>query len=73
MDLFIEAEEAAGHGAKRRACRLLESSRSAYYERKNVIPSARDITDTELTEKIKAVHDESKGTYGVPAGAQGPR
>ncbi len=63
VDPFIEAEEAAGHGAKR-ACRLLEVSRSAYYERKNVIPSARDITDTELTEKIKAVHDESKGTYG---------
>ena len=65
VDPFIEAEEAAGHGAKR-ACGLLEVSRAAYYERKNAIPSARDVTDAELTEKIKAVHDESKGTYGSP-------
>ena len=63
VDPFIEAEEAAGHGAKR-ACRLLEVSRSAYYERKKAVPSPRDITDAELTEKIRAVHDESKGTYG---------
>ncbi|HZP15324.1 MAG TPA: IS3 family transposase [Nocardioides sp.] len=63
VDPFIEAEEVAGHGAKR-ACRLLEVSRSAYYERKKAVPSARDITDAELTEQIKAVHDESKGTYG---------
>jgi transposase InsO family protein len=63
VDPFIEAEEAAGHGAKR-ACRLLEVSRSAYYERKKAIPSARDVTDAELTERIKEVHDESKGTYG---------
>ncbi len=63
VDPFIEAEEAAGHGAKR-ACRLLEVSRSAYYERKKAVPSVRDVTDAELTEKIKKVHGESKGTYG---------
>ena len=37
VDPFIEAEEAAGHSAKR-ACRLLEVSRSAYYERKKAVP-----------------------------------
>lgn len=63
VDPFIEAEEVAGHGAAR-ACRLLEVSRSAFYERKKQIPSARDLTDAELTEKIAAVHNESKGTYG---------
>ena len=63
VDPFIEAEEAAGHGAKR-ACRLLEVSRSAYYERKKAIPSAWNVTDAELTEKINEVHDESNGTYG---------
>jgi transposase InsO family protein len=63
VDPFIEAEEAAGHGATR-ACRLLEVSRSAYYERKKAIPSARQVTDAELTEKINEVHDESNGTYG---------
>ncbi len=63
VDPFIEAEEAAGHGAKR-ACRLLEVSRSAYYERKKAIPSERQVADAELTEKINEVHDESNGTYG---------
>ena len=63
VDPFIEAEEAAGHSAKR-ACRLLEVSRSAYCERKKAFPSARAVTDAELTEQIKEVHDESKGTYG---------
>ena len=50
--------------SQRSACRLLEVSRSAYCERKKAIPSARDISNAELTEKIKEVHDESKGTYG---------
>jgi HTH-like domain len=63
VDPFIEAEEVAGHGATR-ACRLLEVSRSAYYERKKAIPSARATTDAELTARIREVHDESKGTYG---------
>ena len=62
---FIEAEEVAGHSVHR-ACRLLEVSRSAYYERKQAIPSARDLSDAELTEKITAIHTESKGTYGSP-------
>jgi len=65
VDPFIEAEEVAGHGATR-ACRLLEVSRSAYYERKKAIPSARELSDHELTGKITAVHAESKGTYGSP-------
>jgi len=60
VDPFIEAEEAAGNGAAR-ACRLLEVSRSAYYERKTATPSPK-----ELSEKILAVHAESKGTYGSP-------
>ena len=65
VDPFIEAEEVAGHGATR-ACRLLEVSRSAYYERKKALPSAKELCDHELTEKITAVHAESKGTYGSP-------
>jgi len=63
MDPFIEAEEVAGHSVKRR-CELFEVSRAAYYERKKDVPSARDIGDAELTEKIRTVHAESKGTYG---------
>jgi putative transposase len=63
MDPFIEAEEAAGHSVKR-CCELFEVSKSAYYERKKAAPSARQVTDAELIEKVTAVHAESKGTYG---------
>jgi putative transposase len=65
MDPFIEAEEAAGHSVKH-CCELFKVSRAAYYERKQDVPSQRELTDTELTEKITAVHTESKGTYGSP-------
>jgi transposase InsO family protein len=65
VDPFIEAEEVAGHGATR-ACRLLEVSRSAYYERKKGIPSARALGDADLLCEIRAIHAESKGTYGAP-------
>jgi len=65
MDPFIEAEEVAGHSIKH-CCDLFEVSRAAYYQRRNGAPSARAVTDAELTEKIKAIHDESKGTYGSP-------
>ena len=62
---FIEAEEVAGHSVNN-ACRLLEVSRSAYYQRRQATPSARATSDAELTEKITAIHSESKGTYGSP-------
>ena len=65
MDPFIEAEEATGHSVKR-CCELFEVSKSAFYERKKHVPSARDISDVELTAKITAVHTESGGTYGSP-------
>ena len=65
MDPFIEAEEAADHSTKR-CCDLFEVSRSAYYQRKQQIPSVRAVTDAELVEKIREVHDDSDGTYGWP-------
>ncbi len=66
MDPFIEAEEVAGHSVKH-CCDMFEVSKSAYYERKKDVPSARELTDAELTEKIKEIHAESKRTYGAPA------
>jgi putative transposase len=65
VDPFIEAEKAAGHSVDR-ACDLLKVSKSAYYERRKGVPSARQISDAALLEKIKAIHAESKGTYGAP-------
>ena len=38
VDPFIEAEEVAGHSVMRNACRLLEVSKSAYYQRRNGEP-----------------------------------
>jgi putative transposase len=62
---FIEAEKAAGHGVAR-ACRLLEVSRAAYYQRRTGVPSARRAADVILSAKITSIHTGSKGTYGSP-------
>ena len=40
VDPFIEAEEVAGHSVQN-ACRLLEVSRAAYYQRRNGVPRPR--------------------------------
>ena len=47
-------------------CRVLEVSTSGYYSWLNRNPSKRDQEDEMLTEKIRAVHKQSKGTYGAP-------
>jgi transposase InsO family protein len=65
MDPFIVAEEATGHSVKH-CCDLFEVSRAAYYQRKQNVPSARELSDAELAKKIRAVHDLSDGTYGSP-------
>jgi putative transposase len=65
VDPFIEAEEVAGHSVKN-ACRLLEISRAAYYQRRKDVPCARDVSDAELLEKITVIHTESRRTYGSP-------
>ena len=62
---FIEAEKAAGHGVVR-ACRLLEVSRAAYYQRRTGAASPRAAADAVLSAKITDIHGESKGTYGSP-------
>ena len=64
-DFFIEAEEVAGRSVKH-CCELFEVSRAAYYERRRGVPSAKEVSDAELTEKITAIHTTSRGTYGSP-------
>ena len=65
LDPFIEAEEAAGSSV-RQCCDLFEVSKSAYYQRRKAVPSARDLTDAELLAQIREIHSESDGTYGSP-------
>ncbi|GIM98198.1 IS3 family transposase [Paractinoplanes toevensis] len=62
---FIEAEKTGKHNVKR-ACELLEVSRSAYYQHVRGEQTPRRRVDAELTERITVVHAVSKGTYGAP-------
>ena len=62
---FIEAEKQGDHSVKR-ACELLQVSRSAYYADRTGGPSVRGQRDAELTGKIIAIHDDSRRTYGSP-------
>ena len=62
---FIEAEKAQQRNVKR-ACELLEVSRAAYYAHRANTPSARQLADEQLTERIGQAHQASKGRYGAP-------
>jgi putative transposase len=48
------------------ACRVLTVSRSGYYEWCTRPPSARDEENELLLKHIRAIHAESRGTYGWP-------
>ena len=62
---FVEAEK-AGQRNVAKACELLEVSRSAFYDWHQHRPSARRLADDELGERIQAIYDDSRGTYGWP-------
>lgn len=47
-------------------CQVLEASVSGYYAWRGRPESARTRKDRALTEKIKASHQRSRGTYGTP-------
>jgi putative transposase len=61
---FIERERASHHLAT--MCRVLKVSVSGYRVWANRRPSSRSITDAALTERIRAIHAASRGTYGAP-------
>ena len=46
--------------------RILGVSRSGYYAWRDRLPSARSIADAALTDRIKAIHADSRATYGAP-------
>ena len=48
------------------ACRVLEVSRSGYYDWRDRPASPRAVADADLVETITAVHEGSRGTYGSP-------
>ncbi len=47
-------------------CRVLKVSRSGYYDWRDRSPSRRDGENSALTEKIREVHERSRGIYGYP-------
>lgn len=47
-------------------CRVLGVSRSGYYKWRDRQPSKREREDNVLTERIRAAHAASRGTYGAP-------
>ena len=60
---FIEAE--SRRYSVTQLCRIAQVSRTAYYEWQDG-PSERERDDAALTAKIRAIHAESDGQYGVP-------
>ena len=62
---FIEVEKAQQRNVKR-AYGLLTVSRAAYYAARDGQPPARDREDAELTTRITAEHERSRGRYGAP-------
>ena len=48
------------------ACRVLEVSRSGYYDWLSRPPSERDWDDAHLLDEIRDVHAASRATYGAP-------
>ena len=61
---FVEREKATF--PVRTMCRVLGVSPSGYWAWHQRPPSARAVADVELTERIRAAHAASRGTYGVP-------
>jgi transposase InsO family protein len=47
-------------------CRVLGVSPSGYWAWRGRGPSVRSRADTALTERIRTIHERSRGTYGVP-------
>ncbi len=47
-------------------CRVLGVSSSGYYAWHRRAPCARSCADQALTERIQAIHERSRQTYGVP-------
>jgi putative transposase len=64
LNRFVDAERA--HLPVSLLCRMLGVSRSGYYAWRSRPPSKRSREDVALTEKIREVHERSRGTYGYP-------
>lgn len=65
MSYRLIAEEKPHHSVSRLA-RVLGVSRAGFYAWQGRPPSERSRRDAALTERIKAIHEETDGIYGAP-------
>src|SRR4029450_6980406 len=61
---LIDAEKA--HHSVSRLARVLGVARAGYYAWGSRRPSDRDLSDALLGQRIREIHDRSRGTYGAP-------
>ena len=61
---FVEREKANHPVAT--MCRVLEVSPSGFWAWSKRPPSRRALADAALTERIRDIHERSRGTYGMP-------
>jgi len=61
---FIDAEKANFPVAA--LCRVFEVTRQGYYAFAKRLPSQRERDDAALHERVRAVHEQSRGRYGSP-------
>jgi putative transposase len=61
---FIAAEKAQYSVAQ--LCRILQVTPSGYYAWRHRQPSPRALANIMLTEQIRAIHEQSRCTYGAP-------
>src|SRR5207245_6830270 len=61
---FVKANRAAHR--VRTMCRVLGLSPSGYYAWARRPPSARTTRDGEVLQRLRDIHETSRGTYGVP-------
>lgn len=64
MYSFIAAEKSRFPVAV--LCRVLRVNRTAFHNWERRAPSDRALTDAWLTEKIRRIHEQSRGVYGAP-------
>ena len=68
MNRFQFVDDHQRHHGVKRLCQVIGIARSSYYHWKATAPdrAARAVDDARLAARIRVIHRESAGTYGVP-------
>jgi putative transposase len=64
--IFRLIDQEKAHHAVSLLCRVLGVSRAGFYAWQARPPAARAVADQALTAQIRAIHERSRATYGVP-------